>query len=150
MSFRPLMNALKLFLPSWNFFNDFAAVPRMEYRLVGTTVGPTDWRPLFTNHSTRGLGRILFNPQGNLELLEKSLIDRADDEVRLMTDSEGAAFAESETHAALVRMARFHLMARTECAGAGQFQFRLALGEPGSPPAVVFTSAVLPVVEETP
>lgn len=150
MSFRRLMDALKLFLPSWNFFNDFAAVPRLECRRVQPEGAAAGWEPLFTNHTTRGVGRILFNPQGNLELLEKSLIDRADDEARMMAGPDGAGFATTETHSALARLTRARLAKRTDFTGADKFQFRLTLGEPGAVPTVIFTSAALPLVEDAP
>ena len=92
------MSALTLFLPSWNFFNDFAEVPRLEYCLIAGKTGATDWKPLLTDHDTRDLGRVLFNPSGNLELLESSLVEQAVDELRDDPSSDRTHFAKTETH----------------------------------------------------
>ena len=92
------MFTLKLFFPSWNFFNDFVEVPRLEYCLISSKTGATDWKPSLTDHDTRDLGRVPFNPSGNLELLESSLVERAVDELRDDPSSDRPHFAKTETH----------------------------------------------------
>ena len=47
-----LSNILKLFLPSWNFFNDFSTVPRLDVRTIHDG-RECEWRPLYTTDSTR-------------------------------------------------------------------------------------------------
>ena len=136
---RQWMPALKLFLPSWNFFNDFSAVPRIEYRLLPAGAVATDWRPLFRNHDTCDVGRVLFNPAGNLELLEKSLVERAVDELELGPAGRDS-FAGSETEAALIRMARARIGESLVTVAGERFQVRLVMTEPGAAPEVAFVS----------
>ncbi len=137
---RQWMPALKLFLPSWNFFNDFGAVPRIEYRLLSAGAVATDWQPLFRNHDTRDVGRVVFNPAGNLELLEKSLVDRAVDALGLSQVAAPDLFAGSETHAALARLVRSRIGEHRIPPDADRFRFRLVMIEPGAVPEVAFVS----------
>ncbi len=136
--------ALKLFLPSWNFFNDFAEVPRLEYCLISSRTVAIDWKPFFTGHDTRDLRRVLFNPSGNLELLEASLVERAVDELRDDPLSNRNRFAKSETHSTLERLTRTRLAHFHSSAGPDRFRFRLVLIDPGAPSQIVFTSEELP------
>ena len=136
------MVALKLFLPSWNFFNDFAAVPRMEYQLVCAGAEAGEWRPLFTNNGKRSVFRILFNPSGNLELLEKSLIDRAVDELS-PDERDKHALVASEARSTLARIAKARINDRYTSATFDQYRFRVILVEPGFPNEVVFASDLL-------
>lgn len=137
------MSALKLFLPSWNFFNDFAEVPRLEYCLVSSGTVAMDWKPLFADHDSRDLGRVLFNPSGNLELLEASLVERAVDELRDDPHSDRNRFAKSEAHSTLERLTRTRLAHLHSSPGPDRFRFRLVMIEPGAPSRIVFTSEEL-------
>lgn len=139
------MPALKLFLPSWNFFNDFAEVPRLEYCLISSRTVTIDWKPLFTWHDTRDLRRVLFNPTGNLELLEASLVERAVDELRDDPRSDRNWFAKSEAHSTLERLTRTRLAQIHTSSGSERFRFRLVLIDPGSPAQSLFTSEELPL-----
>jgi hypothetical protein len=71
--------ALKLFLPSCNFFNDFGAATRGEFTFVSAAEEP-HWHPVFSDFTTPDWRRIAFNPRGNLALQEQSLIERATDQ----------------------------------------------------------------------
>jgi len=140
------MFALKLFLPSWNFFNDFAEVPRLEYCVISERTGTTDWKPLLTDHNTRDLGRVLFNPSGNLVLLEASLVDRAVNELSEDPSFDRNRFAKSETHSTLERLTRTRLAQLHSSPDSDRFRIRLVLLEPGAPDRIVFTSEELPLV----
>ena len=139
------MSALKLFLPSWNFFNDFAEAPRLEYCVISDRTGATDWRPLLTDHNTRDLGRVLFNPSGNLELLEASLVDRAVNELSEYPRSDRNRFAKSEAHSTLERLTRTRLAQLHSSSDSDRFRIRLVLIEHGAQAQIVFTSEELPL-----
>lgn len=138
-----VINVLKLFLPSWNFFDGFAAVPRLDVRVIGDA-GDGDWRPLFAEHSTRSLSRIVFNPRGNLELLEKDFIERATDVLEGQGAQSSQEFAMSEGCAILVRIVRGRLTAMRPD---DEFQFRLVMAGVGQPDAVLFVSQRYPIAE---
>jgi hypothetical protein len=140
--------ALKLFLPSWDFFNDFGPVIRLESRWLRPGVAALGWRPVFTRHTTGSWARTLFNPAGNLELLEHSWVDRAATEAGPEPDGVGALFATTETHARLVRIARARLLAAHREPGEDSFQFRLVQIEPGGAFEVIFTSVALPATRD--
>lgn len=141
------MFALKLFLPSWNFFNDFGEVPRLEYQVVGEGADSVDWRPVFSRYWTGRVGRMLFNPVGNLELLEQSIVSRAVDELDSGTAGACSAFTTSETHTMLERLVRGKIAERFSAAGPDRFRFRLVTVEPGAEPKVVFSSDEFPIKE---
>ena len=143
----PWLVALKLFLPSWNFFNDFTAVPTMEFAVVGAEEGVGEWQPLFRAGAAPSAWRIVFNPQGNLELLEQTMVERAAEEFRVDPPSE--TDAPGGTYPALVRLARRRLT-QSDLPGSGSFRFRLVLREPGLAPEVIFTSPVLAAREARP
>ena len=138
----PWLVALKLFLPSWNFFNDFTAVPTMEFAVGGSEEGEGEWQPLFRAGAAPSAWRMGFNPQGNLELLEQTLVERAAEEFRgqppVITD------ASDGTYPSLVRLARGRIARLGVPVDAG-FRFRLVLREPGRAEEIIFTSPVLAV-----
>ena len=167
-----LSNILKLFLPSWNFFNDFSTVPRLDVRTIHDG-RECEWRPLYTTDSTRSIRRVFFNADGNIELLEKTFIERATEEFApecprprgQQRDNSGdlnknntplpaniAAPGDGRTpselgkhHEILTRIVRSRLTA-TQLDD--EFQFRLVMTSPGQPEEILFVSAHLPVQEE--
>jgi hypothetical protein len=147
MSTSPWLVALKLFLPSWNFFNDFTAVPTMEFAVIGVAGALGEWQPLFRAGAAPSAWRVVFNPQGNLDLLEQTLVERAAEEFRAEPPRE--MDAPGGTYPALVRLARRRLT-QFGLPGVGSFRFRLVLREPGLAPEVIFTSPVLAAREARP
>lgn len=130
-------NILKLFLPSWKFFNGFSTVPRLDARTIRAG-HESDWQPLYPEHSTRSITRVIFNARGNLELLEKTFIDRAAGELDEPTPLAAKQFEQSALHETLIRILR----RRMATAQAGdEFQFRLVMTNPGKPENVLFMSA---------
>ena len=146
-------HALKLFLPSWNFFDDFDVVPCLEARVVREPDDGADWRPVFPGSTTRRWTRTFYNPWGNLELMERSLVERAADELGERPDPAelGIEFSRSETFAMLTRLVRRRLRAGAphlgdavrEPADSARFQFRIVQTGPGVPREVLFVSSGL-------
>jgi hypothetical protein len=164
-----MAHVLKLFLPSWNFFDDFDAVPRLEARWAREPSGAGDcWVPVFPCSTTTGWVRAFYNPWGNLELLERSQVERAVEELAELAGptpqeprphraedekahrAEAARrFAASETFGILTRLARRRLRAGAECLWAGgsevatdaQVEVRIVLAIPGRPLQVWFESS---------
>lgn len=80
-----LAHSLKLFLPSWNFFDDFSVTPRLLYRVRADGESlPGEWRLLHASFHTSSLLRAFYNPSGNAELFELTLVDTAADACKLM------------------------------------------------------------------
>lgn len=136
---------LKLFLPSWNFFNDFDAVTRLEFCVIRSDGGDSGWRSLYPSSSTRSWRRVIFNPWGNLELLEKSLIDRVATALRESDAAAKADFAGSDDCALLTRIARGRIQQQgTETAGAS-FRFRLLVADSAAVSETLFESTAQPL-----
>lgn len=140
----------KLFLPSWNFFNDFAEVSCLEFSWLGAAATETDWRPLYPENSTTSWGRMFFNPAGNLELLEKSLIDRIASGFRDEAGFVTCEFEAEEAIALLARLTRGRLRLLEPPTAESQFRFRLVLLEPGGGSEVLFTSGPQQLTESAP
>ena len=138
-------NILKLFLPSWNFFNDFSATPRLDARIIHEGQ-EHEWQPLYAENSTHSLTRIIFNSRGNLELLEKTFIDRAVDMFDEANPHAAKQFEQCPHHQTLIRIVRSRLIT-TQPNDA--FQFRLVMTFPGEPEEILFTSTHHPVEEES-
>jgi len=138
-------NILKLFLPSWNFFNDFSAVPRLDVRIIQESC-EHEWQPLYAENSTRSLTRIIFNSRGNLELLEKTFIDRAADEFDESNPNAAKQFEQCPHHQTLTRIVRNRLIT-TQIND--EFQFRLVMTIPGKSEKILFVSARHPVEEKS-
>lgn len=136
---------LKLFLPSWNFFNDFDAVTRLEFCTAAAAGTESPWQPVHPNTSTSGWVRVFFNAQGNQELLEKSLIDRIATAVQESPASANPDFTQTEMGLMLARIVRARLPepgTRTT-----SFRFRLVAVAAGNHSETLFESAALPVKE---
>lgn len=121
--------ALKLFLPSWNFFNDVSAAPGTEFRIRGSDGKESEWQPLYPRRTTRSLWRILYHPWGNLELLEQSQLARASDELTQLPRAADE-FRQSRAYGILTRIARSQILRLDlgrDSTSAESFQFRLRL-----------------------
>lgn len=132
----------KLFLPSWNFFNDFAEVTRLEFCWVKGEAEKSGWQPLYPTISTRSWGRVFFNPVGNLELLEKSLIDRVATALREKGTISKSAFAQSEAGQMLLKIVRNRLEKAERQPAETAFRFRLVVSAPATPEETLFESEV--------
>ncbi len=138
-------NILKLFLPSWNFFNDFSAVPRLDARIIRESC-EHEWQPLYVENSTRSLTRVIFNARGNLELLEKTFIDRAADVFDEANPHAAKQFEQCPHHQTLIHIVRSRLVMTQPN---DEFQFRLLMTLPGEPEEILFISTRHPVAEES-
>jgi len=116
---------LKLLLPSWNFFNDFDEVTQLEFCVSSDGAVESAWQPLHATYSTRGWGRVIFNPEGNLELLEKSLLDRVATALRESPTPSQASFEQSEAGVLLARIVRGRLRESRSNTEGMTFRFRL-------------------------
>lgn len=133
--------ALKLFLPSWNFFNDFGAVTRVEVCLDPAATEPR-WQPVFGDFTTSDWRRITFNPEGNLALQEQSLIERAAEELAGEQRDEAERF--------IARAVRPRLAALFQERAADRFCFRIVERTAGEAGEVRFVSAEFPLTEPAP
>lgn len=82
MHLHPALSLIgKLFLPSWNFFDDFVGGARFEYVIAEPNQPADGWRPAFTRQTTGHWMRLWFNPWGNHDLLEYSAMEGAAEEL---------------------------------------------------------------------
>lgn len=128
----------KLLLPSWNFFNDFAEVTRLEFRWVTAAGAESRWQPLHPVNSTRCWWRLFFNPAGNLDLLEKSLIDRI--ATALTEPTPNGSFQAEEGGEILMRITRARLQVAETGPPGKHFCLRLVRLAPSGPPEILFCS----------
>lgn len=138
---RRLLLALKLFLPSWNVFNDFGAVTRVEVSL-NPAAAESRWRPVFGDFTTSSCRRITFNPEGNLALQEQSLIERDAEEL--------AGEQRDEVERFIARAVRAQLAAPTGKLAVKDFRFRIVERTAGEAGKVRFVSAEFPLTEPAP
>lgn len=138
---------LKLFLPSWNFFNDFDEVTRLEFCTQRAGAGESAWQPLHPPQDTRSWWRVIYNAQGNLELLEKSLIDRVATALRESPTVANDGFAQSEGGVMLTRITRARLQALATHTTEVTFRFRLVVVHPGNTCETLFESVAHPLTE---
>lgn len=136
---------LKLFLPSWNFFNDFDAVTRLEFCMVRAGEAESAWLPVHPNTTTPSWARVFFNAQGNRELLEKSLIDRIATAVQESGEPTNSDFAQTEAGLLLTRIVRARL--QEQGTPATTFRFRLVAVDAENCSETLFESAALSLKE---
>lgn len=140
---------LKLFLPSWNFFNDFGLVTRLEFCPAPAGSGASVWQPVHPEVTTSDWTRVFFSVRGNRELLEKSLIDRVATALQDQPAPVDASFGQSASGLILARIVRARLRA-ADLAAVQAFRFRLVTVDAANHCETLFESAVLPVMEPTP
>lgn len=138
---------LKLFLPSWNFFNDFGVVTQLEFCLVRAGETESAWQPVHPITTTPGWRRMFFNAQGNLELLEKSLLDRIATVLQECPARVSDDFAHSEGGLMLARIIRARL--QEQGVQVTTFRFRLVFIDAANQRETLFVSAALPIMEST-
>lgn len=146
-NFGNLRLVLKLLLPSWNFFNDFDEVTQLEFCVSRDGAAESAWQPLHPMHSTRSWWRAVFNPEGNLELLEKSLLDRVATALRESPVSPQANFEQSEAGVMLARIVRGRLRESQSRPEGMTFRLRLVWVAATAARETLFESAPHPFVE---
>lgn len=137
---------LKLFLPSWNFFNDFGVVTRLEYCRACAGEAESGWQLVHPGRTTSDLTRVFFNAPGNQELLEKSLIDRIATAVQELGEPANSGFALTEAGLILARIVRARLR-EADLAAVQTFRFRVVTVNGANLCETLFESAALPVTE---
>lgn len=70
---------LKLFIPTWKFFDQLGTVSNLFYRELNKT-GDGPWMPVF-DKPKRNFLNLFYNPEGNLYLACVALVDRLVHEV---------------------------------------------------------------------
>lgn len=65
---------LKLFIPTWKFFDQLGTVSKLYYRTLNQS-GCTEWMPVIEKPDRRLLN-LFYNPKGNLYLACVALVDR--------------------------------------------------------------------------
>lgn len=119
-----LAHALKLFLPSWNFFDDFSVTARIEIRTRARAGEEGGWRLMFPESSTRGVGRAFYNPRGNAELFKLAVVENVAERLKDMEAAQRSAFESSEDGVRLAGWVR-EQAARTEAHGEVQYRLRM-------------------------
>jgi len=79
---------LRIFFPSWRFFDDFDRTPRLFFRVAKVAGQFTSWKEAIPQEKKRSLGVVFVNPQGNLKLAAHSAVDRLLDEVAALKTPE--------------------------------------------------------------
>ena len=111
--FRPL-------LPTWRFFEDVGAVPTLHYRSGRTADGLSTWSAFSAPPSTRSLGSLFLNPQGNIELAKHALVERLAQE---LSPEVGHPDVEQNVSYELVKS-----LARSFAGEHGFYQFKISHG----------------------
>jgi len=73
------MNFLRIFVPSWRFFDRLGRVPEVLFRGKSLDSESKKWQPLLIKPK-RKFYNLLFNPAGNLYLAYMSLIEKVLDD----------------------------------------------------------------------
>lgn len=110
------MSLLRLFLPSWRFFDDATTgiVLKVRVARVGAPAGP--WVEVLTP-PTRRVHHVLWNPAGNQALAAYSLVERL-----LLDASEGGRSFEV-SHALVGALARTEITRLGLGAGAATYEY---------------------------
>lgn len=135
-----LAHALKLFLPSWNFFEDFSVTARIEIRIRNGEGTIGEWRLMFPETSTRSLKRVFFNAAGNAELFKLAVIENVADLLKGKTEAERCTFEGSAEGRRLARWA-----GEAARGAGGEVQYRLRLTTSRDDPEEWFVSQWTPV-----
>jgi hypothetical protein len=119
-----LAHALKLFLPSWNFFDDFSVTARIEIRRRTGAGEAGGWRLLFPETSARGVGRVFFNARGNAELFKLAVVENVAERLKGVEAVQRGEFESSEDG---VRLAAWVCEEAARSGASGEAQYRLRL-----------------------
>lgn len=111
---------LRLFLPSWKFFEDFRETPRLFFRVAAVPGRFGPWQEACPPTETRPWTVLFLNPQGNLRLANLGAVDRLLDEAaRRPFDTE----SESSVSLRLIE----NIVRERLPAAAVEFQFKIGL-----------------------
>jgi hypothetical protein len=81
---------LRVFFPSWRFFDQLGHVPRLSYRMNhGRTHDVEAWGEWkdCLNHPPRTIGALCLNANGNLHLAYQALVDRLVHDIQELQES---------------------------------------------------------------
>jgi hypothetical protein len=67
---------LRPLLPTWRFFEDVGPAAALSYRSGATSENLGAWTVFSGKPLTRHFGSLFLNPEGNLRLAERALIER--------------------------------------------------------------------------
>jgi hypothetical protein len=137
-----LAHAFKLFLPSWNFFDDFSVTARIEIRTRTGAGEAGEWRLLFPETSARGVGRVFFNARGNAELFKLAVVENVAERLKGLEASVRTEFELSEDG---VRLAGWVREEAVRSGALSDVQYRLRLTTCRGDAEEWFVSQWLPV-----
>lgn len=115
---------LRALFPSWRFFEDLAALPRLYYRVAVEDGDFGEWHSA-AQHPRRSLSSLFFNPAGNLELAYLSLLQQAEHDMQLVAPGAEEEFVHSVSYRLLERLVRERIKNRFTGAAIRRFQFKL-------------------------
>lgn len=116
---------LRVFFPSWRFFEKVESTLFLEYRFTSEST----WQPLF-RPLHRGPFNWFFNPTGNLRLAFGSLLEQCASDMEEY-EGEPERYFQSVSYSLLKALVEFHLR-KEHSDPQRSYQFRLLRREPGT------------------
>jgi hypothetical protein len=129
------LSLLRCFFPSWRFFEDIAAGPRLEVSVATRGHSFEAWRDAWVP-APRTAASLILNARGNLELAYQSLVDQLWSELE---EHAEPASTESITYRLVQHIIERECLTAIERASGATYRFRLSL--PDGESRVAFTSA---------
>ena len=115
------LHLLRVFFPSWRFFEDLSELPVIEYRLKGATGEPGAWMNIVRPKVSAG--NLFLNPAGNLFLATQSLLEQVQAEISELDPENTQNFTRTASYELCVNLVKYELQKRT--LGITSFEFRL-------------------------
>jgi hypothetical protein len=117
-----LSSLLKLFFPSWRFFEEIGAAPRLHYRFASQGNKLGEW-VLWQPKQTRKWNSLFLNAGGNLTLAYFSMIERLIQDSNDWDKKDPAQFADAVSYKLVEQFVRVQL--RQYTGHARRFQFKV-------------------------
>ncbi len=116
--------------PSWRFFEELGRVPKLSFRIVGSS--ETEWSECLAPERM-GLGALFLNARGNLRMAGNSLVEQLVTDLSELEDgATDEAVTSSVSYELVTRLVRSQVR---ELGGGGpgkRFQFRVVAAVPGA------------------
>ena len=141
------LKLLRVFFPSWRFFEAVTPIPKISYRLIQANQFKPEWQDLPVHSKPRLWRQLWHNPQGNLYLHYQSRVEQLINDIATRSEEQSARDVTQSGSYQIIRSYIEEELQQYHPEGFQDFEFKIGVlefsqigqnGEPRSMDSVIF------------